>query len=153
MKSPLYRLFVPSLLISTFALAAETQPTAPSTPPVEPEHIQVQHILIGFQGTLPGKDIKRTQEDAKKLAYEILERARKGEDFDAMVKQYTDDSHPGIYGMSNKGVPPAGGEFPRTGMVPAFGNVGFKLKVGEVGIADFDKATSPYGYHVIKRTK
>jgi parvulin-like peptidyl-prolyl isomerase len=38
-------------------------------------------------------------------------------------------------------------------MVPAFGNVGFALKVGEIGIADYDPHTSPFGWHIIKRLK
>jgi parvulin-like peptidyl-prolyl isomerase len=38
-------------------------------------------------------------------------------------------------------------------MVPAFGNVGFALNVGEIGIADFDPQTSPFGWHIIKRLK
>jgi len=153
MKTTLPGLLAPMLLMATAATAAMAAETPQTAPAAEPEHIQVQHILIGFIGSVPGKDIKRTQEDAKKLGYELLERAKKGEDFDALVKQYTDDSHPGIYGMSNKGVPPASGEFPRTQMVGAFGNVGFTLKVGDVGIADFDKQTSPHGYHIIKRVK
>jgi hypothetical protein len=40
---------------------------------------------------------------------------------------------------------------PRSGMAPAFGDVGFSLKVGEVGVAQYDKKTSPFGIHVIKR--
>lgn len=136
---------------AALALAQGSQ-TAPSAG-AEPEHIQVQHCLISFTGKLPGKNVARTQDEAKKLAYDILARAKKGEDFDALVKQHTDDQHPGIYGMSNKGVPPAAGEYPRTQMVPAFGDVGFKLKVGEVGISDYDERTSPYGWHVIKRVK
>jgi len=124
-----------------------------SQPAAEPEHIEVQHILIAFSGTLPGKPIQRTQEEAKKLAYDILARAKKGDDYNALVKQYTDDSAPGIYGMSNVNASPAPGEYPRKGMVGAFGDVGFKLKVGEIGIADFDPKSSPFGYHIIKRTK
>ena len=119
----------------------------------EPERITVQHILIGFQGSVPGKNITRTLEEAKKLAYELLDRARKGEDFAALVKQYTDDAFPGIYSMSNNGLTPAPGEFARTRMVPAFGDTGFPLKVGEIGIADHDPSKSPYGYHIVKRTK
>ena len=66
----------------------------------------------------------------------------------------TDDAFPGRYGMANRGVTPAGGnEYARDGMVPAFGNVGFKLAVGEIGIADYDPATSPYGWHIIKRVQ
>jgi hypothetical protein len=137
---------------AVLALAQSTQ-TAPSGGAAEPEHIQVQHCLISFAGKLPGKNITRTQDEAKKLAYDILARAKKGEDFDALVKQHTDDQHPGIYGMSNKGVAPVAGEYPRTQMVPAFGDVGFKLKVGEVGISDYSESTSPFGWHVIKRVK
>jgi parvulin-like peptidyl-prolyl isomerase len=117
----------------------------------EPGHIKVQHILIGFKGSVPGKPIVRSQEEASKLAYDLLNQARTGADFDHLVKKHTDDSPPGIYGMSNRGVPPASGEYPRDGMVPAFGNVGFVLNVGEIGVADYDSSTSPYGWHVIKR--
>jgi parvulin-like peptidyl-prolyl isomerase len=55
--------------------------------------------------------------------------------------------------MSNTGVAPdqSKHEYARGSMVPAFGNVGFTLKVGDIGIADYDPRTSPYGYHVIKR--
>jgi hypothetical protein len=127
--------------------------TMPVKPAVEPQHVQVQHILIGFAGSIPGKGITRTMEEAKKLAYEVLERARNGEDFDALVKQYTDDSPPGIYGMSGKGVAPGQGEYPRDQMVPAFGNVGFAISPGNIGIADYDPLTSPYGFHIIKRLK
>jgi len=38
-------------------------------------------------------------------------------------------------------------------MVPAFGNVGFAISVGNVDIADYDPNTSPYGWHIIKRLK
>lgn len=127
--------------------------TMPVKPDVEPQHVQVQHILIGFAGSIPGKNITRSREEAKKLAYEILERARKGEDFDALVRQYTDDSPPGIYGMAGRGVTPGPGEFQRDGMVAAFGNVGFAISPGNIGIADFDTKTSPYGWHIIRRLK
>ena len=120
-------------------------------PGKEPDHIQVQHILIGFSGSVPGKRITRSQEEARTLAYELLERAQNGADFDTLVREHTDDSPPGIYGMSNRGVRPGPGEYPREGMVPAFGNVGFALEASSYGVADFDRTTSPYGYHVIRR--
>ena len=127
--------------------------TMPVKPDVMPQRVQVQHILIGFTGSVPGKSISRTKEEAKTLAYQILERARKGEDFDELVRKYTDDSPPGIYGMSGAGVAPAAGEYPRTGMVPAFGNVGFAISPGNIGIADYDPTASPFGWHIIKRLK
>ena len=126
--------------------------TSGSTAPI-PAHITVQHVLIGFSGSVPGKNITRSKDEAKTLAYQILDRAKKGEDFDQLVTQYTDDSPPGIYKMSGLGVPASPGEFARDQMVPAFGNVGFTLQVGEIGIADYDPSASPFGYHVIKRVQ
>ncbi len=117
----------------------------------EPEHIQVQHVLVGFSGSVPGKRITRTREEARALAYELLQKAQGGADFDALVREHTDDSPPGIYGMANRGVRPAAGEARREGMVAAFGDVGFRLQVGEYGVADFDQRASPFGFHIIKR--
>jgi parvulin-like peptidyl-prolyl cis-trans isomerase-like protein len=138
----------------TAKMDAATKPgTMPVKPATEPQHVRVQHILIGFTGSVPGKTIIRSKEQAKELAYQILDRARKGEDFDELVRKYTDDSPPGIYGMSGNGIEPASGEYSRGGMVPAFGNVGFAISVGNIGIADFDPQASPFGWHIIKRLK
>src|SRR5437867_460611 len=152
--------------------APATATPVPQPPPVEntpvqstsgqPKHITVQHILIGFKDAvgfqgqqIPPKAATRTQDEAKKLAYDLLAKAKAGEDFDKLVADNTDDAPPGIYSMANNGVNPdkAAREFPRGGMVPAFGNVGFALQVGEIGISDYDPATSPYGWHIIKRVK
>ena len=149
MKIILSGLVMLGLSAASILLAAGDPPQA--QPAAEPEHILVQHILISFAGKLPGRNVTRTAEEAKKLAYEVLARAKKGEAFDALVKQYTEDAYPGKYGMANLNVAPADGESGRNRMVAAFGDVGFKLKVGEIGIADFDAKSSPYGYHIIKR--
>jgi len=153
-------------LTCTLALAADAPASQPSpksgaaAPAAEPAHVVVQHILIGFEGSVPGKNITRTREAARALAAEVLEKARKGEDFEALVKQYTDDSAPGIYAMANNEVAPEplkpnarvkGREFPRSGMVKSFGDVSFSLKVGEIGMADYDHANSKFGWHIIKR--
>ena len=139
---------------STSATAKAGGETMTTTPAKEPDHIKVQHILIGAKGTVPGKNITRSLEEAKTLAYQLADRARKGEDFGALVSQYTDDAAPGIYAMSNRGITPSGqNEYGRDNMVPAFGNVGFPLAVGAIGVADFDPKDSPYGYHVIKRVE
>ena len=55
--------------------------------------------------------------------------------------------------MSNKGVPPdqSKPEYPREGMVKGFGDVGFSLPVGGIGMAKYDSETSKYGWHIIKR--
>ncbi|HEX4826305.1 MAG TPA: peptidylprolyl isomerase [Candidatus Polarisedimenticolaceae bacterium] len=150
------------LLAAPFLLAAGATPPPPKPAAApepaaaagkEPDHITIQHVLIGFIGSVPGKNITRTQDEAKKLAEDILARAKKGENFDALVKQYTDDSPPGIYSMANNGVTPASGEYARGRMVAAFGDAGFPLQVGEIGMASYDKARSPYGWHIVKRLK
>jgi hypothetical protein len=157
------------LILLTTALAAcggepstsTPVPPTPTTAAAQPsgpnDHILIQHILIGFkdavgfQGSPPAKAAGRNQEQAKTLAYDLLNQAKSGANFDQLVAQNTDDQAPGIYALANTGITPGQGEYPRDGMVPAFGDVGFSLKVGEIGIADYDPATSPYGYHIIKR--
>ena len=117
--------------------------------PAEPERIAIQHVLVSFAGT--GTRARRSQAEAAELAAATLARANAGEDFDALVRELTDDSPPGIYRLSNLGVAPASGEYPRNRMVAAFGDVGFGLDVGGIGMAKFDPRTSPYGWHIIKR--
>jgi hypothetical protein len=132
-----------------------TSEASSNAPKEEPQAITVQHILIAFDGSLPGRSIPRTQEEAKIFADEIFGKAKSGADYDALVKENTDDSFPGIYKMSNFDAQGDMGQgvFPRARMVPAFGNVGFTLEVGEVGLAEFDPQTSPYGWHIIKRVE
>ena len=148
--------------VLTFLGCAPGHPAAPATtaPPIvlengEPSTITVQHCLIGFTGSVRGKTIGRSKESAAKLATELLEKANSGEDFDAIVKTYTNDSPPGIYQMANSGVPAdaRAGLFSRDKMVPAFGDVGFKLEVGQYGMSEHDPIESPYGWHIIKRLK
>jgi hypothetical protein len=153
-------LFLPMLACQTSPSAtpaptvvAETAPTAVPSPPAAPpaDHIKLQHVLISFAGKVPGKNVTRSREEARALAAQILDRARKGEDFDELVRAHTDDRAPGIYALSNSGVAPAAGEFSRDRMVPAFGDVGFALAPGQIGMAEYDPVKSPYGWHIIKR--
>ena len=127
-------------------------PEPKPAPKAEPEHITVAHVLISFAGA--GTEPKRSKADAEKLANDVLARARKGEDFDKLMKDLSDDPGGGAYMMSNTGVrPTSGDEYPRNKMVPAFGDIGFKLDMGAVGMSNFDPRTSPYGWHIIKRLK
>lgn len=41
--------------------------------------------------------------------------------------------------------------YPRGSLVPAFGDVGFALAPGEIGLAEHDEQRSPFGWHLIKR--
>lgn len=131
------------------------KPQKPSVTMEEPERVEVQHILVSFQGAIPDENVTRTKTEAETLAKELLARAKAGEDFDALVKEYTDDQHPGIYRMSNIGIAPdtAKQEFSREKMVRAFGDVSFSLNVNEIGMANYDPGASKYGWHIIKRLK
>ena len=85
------------------------------------------------------------------MANELLKRAQEDEDFDALVEEYTDDKYPGIFLLTNTGVRPIPGARKRSEMVARFGDVAFRLEVGDVGIASHHAALSPFGWHVIKR--
>lgn len=144
-----------SVLLSAVAIAAALLVAAcggraESAGPA-PDKVVVQHLLVSFAGRLPGRTIARSQAEASKLAASLFERARSGEDFDALVKEFTDDRHPGFYTMVGIGQVPASGEYGRDQMVPGFGDVAFTLAVGEIGLCPFDGVRSPFGWHLIKR--
>ena len=134
---------------------AESAQSAQSAKLAEPEYIAVQHILIAFEGSVPGKNITRSKESAQELAGKVYEMAKSGKDFDELVKEFTDDAYPGVYKMANFGVPPDMSQqiYPRDRMVPAFGDVGFPLELGGIGVAGYDPEKSRYGWHIIKRVE
>lgn len=117
------------------------------------DEIQVQHLLVAHKDAGIG-GVTRTLEEAEKLAGQLLAEIQKGGNFDALVKKHTNDAHPGIYGMTMKGSGDrAKNVYARKGMVAAFGDVGWRLDVNEVGVAPFHATKSPYGFHIIKRLK
>lgn len=114
------------------------------------EEVKARHILIR-----PEEELKRAQEAAKKAgkpeaeldgdalakkkAEELLARARKGEDFAALAKEYSDDKGSGEQGGDL-------GWFARGQMVPEFERAAFGLKPGEIS----GVVKSSFGYHIIK---
>ena len=76
--------------------------------------------------------------EAEKKANEILERAKNGEDFDALIKEYNED--PGM--ESNQD----GYFFTDGEMVSEFGDATKSIEPGEITMCKSD-----YGYHIIKR--
>ena len=118
----------------------------------EPDYITVQHCLIGFRGSVPGKPISRSKEEAQALATQLLMDLKAGANFEEVIRKNTNDSPPGIYKMANYcKLATEKGMFERDAMVPAFGNTGFPLQVGEFGLAEYDSRTSPFGWHIITR--
>lgn len=119
---------------------------------VDVDTIEVQHLLVGVTNPrLP--DVNRNEFEAREIAAEFYARILNGEDLDALVNEFTNDSPPGIYAMTTGKGSKDPLVLPRTMMVPAFGNVGWRLEVGEVSVAPFDKKSSPFGFHIIKRLK
>ena len=127
--------------------SGEKASTAPLPNPVElagqPTEISARHLLVSYKGALrasPG--IGRSKAEAHARAEEAQKRAAAGEDFTALVKQYSDEP-----GAAERGGDL--GKFDRQSMVPAFANAAFALKVGEIsGIVE-----TQFGFHVIKRTE
>jgi peptidyl-prolyl cis-trans isomerase C len=105
----------------------------------QPEMVRASHILVSTRDPETNKDLTDEQKAAKrKLAEDLLKRARGGEDFAKLAKQYSDDP-----GSKDKG---GEYEFPRGQMVPEFEAAAFSLKTNEVS----DIVTTQYGYHIIK---
>jgi parvulin-like peptidyl-prolyl isomerase len=113
--------------------------------PGQGEQIGAQHILVMHKESMrapPG--ITRSKEEAKTRAQEALDKIKKGASFDDIAKEYTDEP-----GAKNKTPPGDLGMFTKGRMVPPFETAAFGLKVGQMS----DLVETPFGYHVIKRTK
>lgn len=99
--------------------------------------VVVRHILISTQDEATGEPLAEEKiAEKKKLAEEVLNKAKSGEDFEALVKQYSED----------KGSIEQGGEyvFGRGQMVTEFENWSFSAKEGDMGIVQ-----TSYGFHII----
>jgi parvulin-like peptidyl-prolyl isomerase len=100
-----------------------------------PEMIRVRHILIK---TEPGtSDEEKKKSKAK--AEEVLEKLKKGEDFAKLAAEVSDDP----------GTKAKGGDldfFPKGTMIPAFEEIAFSLKPGELS----NVVETEYGFHILK---
>lgn len=97
-----------------------------------PEEVRASHILFKTEG--------KTEADVQAKAEEVLKRAKAGEDFDALAKQYSEDE-------SNSGKGGDLGYFPRGAMVPEFENAAYAMKTGEIS----DLVKTSFGFHIIKK--
>jgi parvulin-like peptidyl-prolyl isomerase len=108
---------------------------------VTPRLVRVAHILVSFTGAGdPGGVSLRTEDQGLKRALDVLFRARQGEDFAALAREFSDDA-----ATREKGgrLPPiAHGQ-----TVPEFEEVTFSLQPGQVS----DVVKTVFGFHVIKR--
>jgi parvulin-like peptidyl-prolyl isomerase len=111
--------------------------------PTEPEEIAASHILIAYKGAeRADAKVKRTKDEAKKLAEEVLKKAKaKDADFAALAKKHSDGP------SKTKGGDL--GTFKKEKMHKNFEEAAWKLEVGKIS----DVVETPFGFHIIKRTK
>lgn len=105
----------------------------------QPEQVRAAHVLLMTQDPQTKQELPADKKEAKKKqAEEIVKRARAGEDFAKLAKEFSEDP-----GSKDKG-----GEytFPRGQMVPEFEASAFSLGTNQVS----DVVTTQFGYHVIK---
>ena len=103
----------------------------------QPETVSASHILIRFDE----KDTPDTKAAKKKQLEDIRARAKAGEDFAALAKEFSQD--PGSKDQGGEL-----GSFDRERMVKPFADAAFALKVG--GLSEV--VETEFGYHLIKKT-
>ena len=108
---------------------------------VKLELIRVEHILVthALSDGLEHEGM-RTEPEALQRALDILFRAKKGEDFEKLAQEMSDD----------KMTAPKGGRLPplsRGQAVPEFEEIAFGLKPGEIS----NVVKTPFGFHIIRR--
>lgn len=101
-------------------------------------YLSAKHILISTVDPTTGETI-RTDEQARAEAQKILDRINAGEDFDALMNEFSEDT--GLQGN------PDGYIFTEGDMVTEFYEGAKALAEGEIS----DLVKSDYGYHIIKR--
>ncbi len=104
----------------------------------KPEQVRASHILIRIEKSEPNK-AEQKKADAKKKALDILDKIKKGADFAAIAKEFSDDKASAVKGGDLN-------YFVKAKMVPPFADAAFSLKAGQIS----DPVETTYGYHIIK---
>ena len=103
------------------------------------DYLRAKHVLISTQDPLSGADIDADKlAEAEAKANEVLEKAKSGENFDELIKEYGED--PGMESNTD------GYFFTDNEMVPEFEEATKSIQPGE-----FTLCKSSFGYHIIQR--
>jgi len=106
------------------------------------DKVTVRHVLVAFVGAVRGSESGRSFSEARALTLDVLTRARAGEDFSALMKQYSTDEGGGTYTLTQND---------RDDWARNFADVAFRLAPGEIGVAAYQPSKGPFGWHVIER--
>jgi len=104
-----------------------------------PEMVRASHVLLATKDLAANTELSADQKAAKrKVAEDVLKRARAGEDFAKLAKEFSEDP-----GSKDKG-----GEytFPRGQMAAEFEAAAFSLGTNQIS----DIVMTQFGYHIIK---
>lgn len=104
---------------------------------------KVKHILIGWKD-VENRDPraeKRTKQEAETEVKAVLAKLKGGEDFDAAMKEFSEDPGSASSGRAYDVSPDAS-------LVIEFKLLGLRLRIGEVGVVQSD-----YGFHVMTRVE
>jgi len=109
----------------------------------QPEMVRVSHILTSVLDSVTGRELSGEQKLQKReLAEKLLKRAKAGEDFTKLIKEFSEDKNAkdrdGEYTFALKDK--------RYVLPPEFEGAAFSLATNQLS----DIVVSPYGYHIIK---
>jgi parvulin-like peptidyl-prolyl cis-trans isomerase-like protein len=146
-RPPLAKSGPPGSASAAAPVPGVAQPPTPRVAPAvaaaaDSREITASHILIGYGGSSRARPtVSRTKQEARQRADELLAELRSGSDFAQLARAESDSPSAARGGDL--------GSFSAQRMEPTFSAAAFALGPGEIsGVVE-----TPFGFHIIKRTK
>jgi peptidyl-prolyl cis-trans isomerase NIMA-interacting 1 len=109
----------------------------------EPEAVTIKHVLVKYKGSKRAEaGVTRTREQACLRALEARDKVRGGADFEAVVREYSDEP-----GAATRGG--LVGAVHRAEVEPPFADAAFELEPNQLS----DVVETEFGFHVLLRTQ